>query len=80
MDGAGSEGEEMIDESECCECGAVTVDDGCWRPGQWCLFGMLFACSLKCCEAYATKHAREGWRPGEPNFDAVEPGRVKVEQ
>lgn len=63
----------MSDTAECCECGKEDVsDDGCWKPGNVCLFGMLFACSMTCAKAYATKHAREGYRPGEPGFDAKE--------
>lgn len=56
----------MTDEAECCECGTVSVSvDGTWKRGEVCLFGTLFACSMRCAEAFATKHARVGCRPGE---------------
>jgi len=62
--------------SECCECGKTSVSGCTWQPGEVCLFGTLFACSLVCAENYARKNAREGFRPGEPGFDAhVEPER-----
>lgn len=57
---------------ECIECGkdCSNADDR-WQPGEVCLFGMLFACSLTCAESYARREARDGYRPGEPGFDAV---------
>jgi hypothetical protein len=72
---------EHIDGRECCECGKRTAsEDNTWQPGEVCLFGMLFACSLTCAENYAAKNARDGYRPGQPGFDAVvEPGRRSSE-
>jgi hypothetical protein len=65
--------DEMNDIAECVECGLeVAMDDGCWQPGQFCLFGMLFCCSLACGEQYAAREAAPGYRPGEPNFECVE--------
>jgi hypothetical protein len=65
----------MSDLAECIECGKVSISpSGCWQPGEVCLFGMLFACSLKCAEVYAAREAAHGCRPGEPGFSVdVEP-------
>ncbi len=62
--------------SECVECGASSKDEHLWSPGEVCLFGMLFACSLACAKAYAAREAAPGYRPGEPGFSVdVEPER-----
>jgi hypothetical protein len=55
----------------CCECGK-TSDSDIWQPGEVCLFGMLFACSLACAESYARQNAMDGFRPGESGFDVEE--------
>ncbi len=62
--------------SKCIECDAESPGST-WEPGEVCLFGFLFACSLECAEAWARKNAAAGFRPGEPGFDAdVEPGEI----
>ncbi len=67
----------MSDTAECIECGAVNVSpDGRWQPGQFLLFGMLYACSVKCAETYAAREAGPGYRPGEPGFCVEEPGKL----
>lgn len=53
--------------SECIECGKQCPGDT-WKPGQVCLFGNLFACSVKCAEAWAQREAAEGYKPGQPGF------------
>jgi len=59
--------------SECAECGRKSEhDDGVWHPGEFCLFGTLFVCSLACAEKFASTCA-PGCRPGEPGFVCVEP-------
>lgn len=69
----------MSDTSECISCGKRVTDDGTWKPGQVCLFGTLFACSMACAEKYAAAFAAEGYRPGEPHFEAVLPaGEVEA--
>lgn len=55
--------------AECINCGAVDEGD-VWKDGQVLLFGMLFACSMACAEAYARENAAPGYRPGEPKFRA----------
>lgn len=63
----------MTDVAECAWCGKPSASaDGCWKPGEVCLFGTLFCCSMACAKAYAENNAREGYRPGEPGFDAKE--------
>jgi hypothetical protein len=55
--------------AQCIECNVVR-EGSTWRPGEVCLFGMLFACSIECAEKWATENAARGYRPGEPGFDA----------
>jgi hypothetical protein len=54
--------------AQCIECKA-TRDGDAWRPGEMCLFGTLFACSVECAKTYAAREAAPGFRPGEPGFD-----------
>jgi hypothetical protein len=70
----------MILDAECIECGKVSISpDGTWKPGEVCLFGSLFACSLKCAEKWAAREAAPGYRPGEPGFYVDEPNRSPAE-
>lgn len=54
--------------SRCVECSKASLDSNAWSPGEVCLFGMLFACSIACAEKWARENAAEGSRPGEPGF------------
>lgn len=64
----------------CIQCQKDSIRNG-WAPGEVCLFGELFACSVACAERWARENAREGCRPGEPGFriemphdsDAIDP-------
>ncbi len=59
--------------TKCIKCRKQS-DGDVWKPGEVCLFGLIFACSLKCAEAWATEHAAEGYKPGQPGFTVdVEP-------
>lgn len=52
----------------CVHCGEEREGD-VWRPGEACLFGTLFACTIECATAWAQEHAPEGSKPGQPGFD-----------
>jgi hypothetical protein len=58
--------------SQCVECREIYPGDT-WEPGQFCLFGMLFACSVECGAKWALREAGEGYKPGQPGFDLEEP-------
>ncbi len=65
----------MIDTAECVECGKESVSqDGTWRPGEVCLFGNLFCCSIECAMKWARENASDGYKPGQPHFS------VRVEE
>lgn len=69
----------VVDEIECIECGRTHQSETTtWQPGEFCLFGNFFVCSLACGEAWARKHAKPGFRPGESGFDCVEPARLST--
>jgi len=67
------------DVAECVCCGLESHSaDRTWKPGEVCLFGNLFACSMACAEKWAAENASVGFRPGETKYEAVMPaGPVK---
>ena len=61
--------------AECIHCGKVSTAEH-WLPGEACIFGNLYACSLACAEAWGNaqgRSLREGYHPGQPHW------RVEVE-
>lgn len=59
----------MTTGNTCVNCEYVS-DGNVWKDGEVCLFGSLFACSMKCAEEWAQENAAEGYKPGQPGFDA----------
>lgn len=61
----------------CIQCGKVCDNtENVWQPGEACLFGSLFACSVTCAVLWGLTpgNVRDGMRPGEPGWDVdVEP-------
>jgi hypothetical protein len=61
----------MIDATECIACGKV-CPGGVWHPGEVCIYGSLFACSMACAEQWGREHAAQGHKPGQPGWRAEE--------
>jgi ribosomal protein S18 acetylase RimI-like enzyme len=56
----------------CVECGRLSLPnhhDG-WMPGEYCLFGTLYVCSVACARTYAVRESRYGKLP---DADLVDP-------
>lgn len=65
-----------MENKQCIQCGKESPGD-VWQPGQVCVFGMIFACSMKCAIQWGNEDPaiRDDHRPGQRWWDAVEPAK-----